>query len=154
MRHADEMAAVLAFPSLYRFTGGVAPTTGRLRARYRSQVRGSSSDGSQGWLNWIVRVGSGAAVGYVQATLERDGGTDRLVAGLGWIIAPFAQGRGIATRASARVVEWLSDAGVQEFRADIHPGNTASARVARKLGLVPSSTIVDREVRWILVPGR
>lgn len=154
MEHADEMAAVLAFPSLYRFTGGAAPTTGRLRARYRSQVRGSSRDGSQGWLNWIVRGGSGAAVGYIQATLERDGGTDRLIAGLGWVIAPFAQGRGVATRASARVVDWLCDAGVQEFRADIHPGNTASAAVARRLGLAPTPTVVDREVRWVLIPDR
>ncbi|WP_220150046.1 GNAT family N-acetyltransferase [Acidipropionibacterium virtanenii] len=150
---AGEMAGVLADESLYRFTGGSAPAPSRLRARYRSQVRGASSDGTQGWLNWIVRPEPpGAAVGFVQATLERRSRTfeDLLVASLGWVVGPVWQGRGIATRATGAVLEWLVSRGVAEFRAHIHPDNAASQKVAAKLGFRPTGLVLDGEIRWVL----
>ncbi|MEE8870074.1 MAG: GNAT family N-acetyltransferase [Acidipropionibacterium acidipropionici] len=147
---AEEMAGVLADESLYRFTGGSAPSLSRLRARYRSQVRGASSDGTQGWLNWVVRVAPDRAAGFVQATLE-DHGPVR-VASLGWVVGPAWQGRGIATRAAGAVLGWLASRGVAEFRAYIHPDNAASRRVAAKLGLRPTVFVLDGEVRWVSGP--
>lgn len=156
VEHAEEMVAVLAPESLYRFTGGGAPNVARLRARYRSQTRGQSSDGSQGWLNWIVRCEPpGVAVGYVQATLEHQRGrrdrpdADILVASLGWVITPSAQGHGIATRTCAEVIDWLSAQHVSRFQALIHPENTPSVRVAQKLGFEPTGAAVADEIRWV-----
>ena len=42
---AEEMAAVLAAPSLYAFTGGEPPSAELLRDRYAAQVAGSRGGG-------------------------------------------------------------------------------------------------------------
>lgn len=69
VEHADEMHALLDDPTLHTFTGGQPADVHELRARYARQVLGRSPDGSQRWLNWIVRHrGTGRAVGTVQAT--------------------------------------------------------------------------------------
>lgn len=71
-----------------------------------------------------------------------------LVADLAWVVTPSEQGRGVASEAAAAVVTWLSLSGVGRLQASIHPDNTASARVARRLGLAPTSVHVDDEVVW------
>jgi RimJ/RimL family protein N-acetyltransferase len=142
---AEEMAAVLADPGLYRFTGGTPPTADDLRLRYTAQVEGRSPDGAQGWLNWIVRDRTtGEALGYVQATVE-DGSAD-----LAWVIGTAAQGRGTATEAAAAVLGRLREQGTSTFTAHVHPDHRASARVAEKLGLAPTDVVVDGEIRWTL----
>src|SRR6185503_13248208 len=52
---AGEMVVVLADPALYAFTGGEPPSVESLRRRYALQVVGQSPDGTETWLNWIVR---------------------------------------------------------------------------------------------------
>ena len=37
---------------------------------------------------------------------------------------------------------------MQTVHALIHPGNAASAAVARRLGMTATSVVVDGEVRW------
>ena len=59
------------------------------------------------------------------------------------------QGRGYATEAAQALVGWLHGHGVANVTASIHPGNAASAAVARRAGLVPSSEVVDGEVVWV-----
>ncbi|MHA3704866.1 GNAT family N-acetyltransferase [Jatrophihabitans sp. YIM 134969] len=140
---AAEMADVLADPALYRFTGGHPPGPDSLRRRYTAQVVGGSPDGRQQWLNWIVRdLTTGAAVGFVQATVER--GT----ADVAWVIGSAHQGRGFATEAAAVVVDRLREQGVDVVRAYVHPGHLASAAVARAAGLVVTGRVVDGEVEW------
>ena len=55
VEHADELAPVLEDPLLHSFIGGEPADRDQLRARYRRQVAGRSPDGSQRWLNWLVR---------------------------------------------------------------------------------------------------
>lgn len=146
---AEEMAAVLAAPELYTFTGGTPPTVDDLRARYRRQVVGCSPDGTQLWRNWIVRpVGTEEAVGYVQATVAGDHSS----ADIAWVIGSAWQGRGYATVAAAAMVDWLGRRGVERFRAAIHPDNAASNAVARRLGLQPTDEFDDGERVWVLSP--
>ena len=38
--------------------------------------------------------------------------------------------------------------GVERALAHIHPHHVASQRIARHLGLAPTDTVVDGEVRW------
>lgn len=54
---------------------------------------------------------------------------------LGWVLAPDAQGRGYATEAAQAAVSW-GDRRFREARTVclIHPENTASIRVAVKVG--------------------
>ena len=147
VRHASEMTRALAPLVLYRFTGGEPPTYDELEARYRRQARGRSDDGRAGWLNWIIRpIGGGPAIGFVQATLTRRG--VELVADLAWLVTVSEQGRGLAREAGSAVMAWLPSIGVGRLQAHVHPDHTASARVAERLGLAPTTTLVDGEVLW------
>lgn len=141
---AEEMVPVLADPALYRFTGGSPPSAGDLRRRYRAQVAGSSPDGAQGWLNWIVRESAtGRPVGYVQATVEQHRSAE-----VAWVIEPRSAGRGLASEAAAAMVGWLRGRGVAPVTAHVHPVHRASARVAERIGLVRTGVVVDGEDVW------
>lgn len=143
--HATEMSAVLAAPELYAFTGGEPPTSDELHSRYQRQSLGHCPVGDAGWLNWVIRVkDKQTAVGYVQATLVIDGGV--LTADIAWLITPSAQGRGIATEASAVMLAWLLSQHVARVRAFIRSNHQVSARAGQHLGLTPTSPVVDGEV--------
>jgi RimJ/RimL family protein N-acetyltransferase len=145
--HTVELHPVLADPALYAVTGGAPPTPGELRDRHGRQAAGASPDGSQGWLNWVLRLrDTGAVAGFVQATVRRDG--DVLAADLAWLVGTAVQGRGLATEAALAVVEELRGRGVARFGAWVHPGHAASGAVARRCGLVPTGQVRDGEVHW------
>ncbi|MEO6827450.1 MAG: GNAT family N-acetyltransferase [Microbacteriaceae bacterium] len=152
IRHATEMVDVLADASVYAFTEGEAPSLARLESRYTTQTAGRSPDGSQQWLNWIVRrQDSDAAVGFVQATVERiAGGAENptLVANLAWVVAPAHRGQGIASEATGAMIGWLRLHGVGSFAAFIRPNHFASIGVARNQGLHPTSIAKHGETRW------
>jgi RimJ/RimL family protein N-acetyltransferase len=148
---ADEMVDVLADPRMYGFTGGGPPTLPSLRERYRRMVVGRSPDGTEWWLNWIVRVpgDDAVAVGVVQATVAADGVT----AEVAWEVGVPWQGRGFAGEAAAAMVDWLLGAGVGAVTACIHPGHAASAAVAVRAGLAPTDELVDGERVWRRTSG-
>lgn len=143
---ADEMADVLSARELYEFTGGNPPSVDDLARRYAVQTCGRSADGSQEWLNFIVTQGvDGRAVGYVQATIPTHGGASEIA----WVIGQEWQGRGYATAAARLLLDELDARGVREVIAHIHPEHEASQRVALRLGLVATDTVVDGEMRWV-----
>ncbi|MER7894150.1 GNAT family N-acetyltransferase [Micromonospora sp. NPDC094482] len=147
VEHAAEMAPLLRDERLHEYIGGEPASLEQLRARYARQVTGQSPDGSQGWLNWIVRHReSGQAVGTVQATVRLDG--ERTVAELAWVVVAPQQGRGYAGEAAAGMVGWLDGHGIRALIAHVHPDHRASARVAERLGLRATETVVDGELRW------
>lgn len=145
--YAAEMVGVLADPSHYEFIGGAPPTGDDLERRYAAQCVGQSVDGSQWWLNWVIRnKNSGLAIGFVQATVHHR--TRGLCADIAWVVAREAQGRGAATEAARAMIGWLRRHNVSTFAAYIHPEHAASITVAKRLGLAPTSTIEDGELRW------
>jgi RimJ/RimL family protein N-acetyltransferase len=147
---AEEMAPLLADPSLYAFTGGQPPTLEELRAQYERQATGRSPDGAESWLNWIVRRrDDGQALGFVQAAIAADPPPPApLTAVLAWVLAVRFQGQGYAREAVGELVPWLDGVGVQRLVAYIHPQHAASMGVARALGLEPTGERVDCEVVW------
>lgn len=59
----------------------------------------------------------------------------------GYWVAPWARGRGVATRATRRLAEWaLREKGFERVELRAAPGNAASAAVARKAGFVAEGT--------------
>ena len=59
-----------------------------------------------------------------------------------WSLAPEAQGRGYATEAARAVLDYaLGPLGLPEVLAEIDEGNTASARVAERLGLTAFAVV-------------
>jgi RimJ/RimL family protein N-acetyltransferase len=143
--HADEMAPLLDDAALHASVGGAPLSLEDLRDRYARQEGGRSPDGRERWLNWIVRErASGAAVGYVQATVDEDAGTVEVA----WVIGSGFQGNGYAAEAAAAMVARLGEDDIRVITAHIHPDNEASAGVARAIGLTPTSVVVEGEVRW------
>ena len=93
------------------------------------------------------------AVGYGLWVLRPDG-EERLAGTAGlrpledlgleiiWSLAPDAQGRGYATEAARAVLDYaLGPLGLPEVLAEIDEGNTASARVAERLGLTAFAVV-------------
>lgn len=148
--HAEEMAPLLDDPALHAFTGGRPARLGELRDRYARQARGRSPDGTERWLNWIVRLErTGEPVGAVQATVTASDHGGSSGAELAWVIAAAHQRCGYAREAAAGMARWLREQGVSVLAANIHPRHEASIQVARALGLAPTGEIVDGEVRWV-----
>ena len=77
----------------------------------------------------------------------------KLSADIAWVVAPEAQGRGVATEATRAMIQWLQERGVRSFGAFVHPQHRASMAVAKNQGLAPTSTIEDGETRWELKIG-
>jgi ribosomal-protein-alanine N-acetyltransferase len=63
------MFAVLADPAIYEFENAPPPSPEWLAHRYELLESRGSGDGSELWLNWVVRLPGGALAGYVQATV-------------------------------------------------------------------------------------
>ncbi|MFF8984243.1 GNAT family N-acetyltransferase [Streptomyces globisporus] len=141
--YAEEMAAVLADPALYVFTGGEPPAPAALRARYERQCAGSPDPGER-WWNWVLRVREdGSLAGYVQATVRGPR------AEIAWVVGTPWQGRGYASEAAQGLAAHLVSAGgVRELVAHIHPDHAASAAVAVAAGLGPTGEWEDGERRW------
>lgn len=148
--HADEMAAVLADPALYSFTGGSPPTPPELRARYERWLTGSP-DPSVTWCNWVIQLpgSAGCLAGTVQATISTAG--SQPLAEVAWVVGRPWQGRGIAREAAQALVAWLQRQSVGTVIAHIHPDHSASAAVAAAAGLTATDHWEDGERRWLLV---
>ncbi len=167
------MVGLLADRSLYSFYDDErSPSLDELRERYSRQAGGLSPDGREVWHSWIVREReSGAAIGFVQATVGATAGTSlasvdtrttpydgMTSAELAWVIAVPWQGRGYATEAAAAVRDGVRGPGsatgddVTLVHAHIAPGHVASESVARHLGLHPTDVTHEGETRWELDP--
>lgn len=145
--HADEMAPLLDDVDLHTFIGGQPATRDELKGRYTRQVVGRSPDGLQRWLNWVVRRRDNwRAVGTTQATVSEQDGA--LTADVAWVIGSSQQRQGYAREAAEVMVWWLRHQGVEVVVAYVHPQHHASMSVARAIGLAPTDTVVDGEVRW------
>ena len=143
MDHAVELARALDDDRLHTFTGGRPAAEEELRDRFTRQVAGRSPDGGETWLNWVLRRrDTGESIGTVQATVVGAS------AQLAWVVAVPHQKAGYAREASLAVRDRLRDDGVTRFSAYIHPEHAASAAVARALGLGPTGTVVNGEIRW------
>jgi len=68
--HAVEMFAVLSDPAIYEFENAPPASVEWLRQRFSRLETRRSPDGSEHWLNWVVRLPSSGLVGYVQATVS------------------------------------------------------------------------------------
>ena len=135
--HADEMFAVLSDPAIYEFENQPPASLEWLRERYLRLESRRSPDAGELWLNWIVRLPSGEAAGYVQATLR--GAT----AAIGYEFASRYWGRGLASRAVQAMMNELAGAyGAGNFTAVLKGRNLRSLRLLQRLGFAAASPAV------------
>lgn len=150
--HAAELAPLLDDAGLHAFTSGEPATLDELIARYERQAADWSADGTQQWFNWVLRRrDDGRTAGYVQATVWSDDG-GALTAELAWVVAAPYQRLGLAREAAAAAAAWLTAHGVRRLVAHVHPDHTASAAVARSLGMKSTDVQVEGELRWVADP--
>ncbi len=67
------MFRVLSDPAIYEFENHPPESEEWLAHRYELLENRRSPDGTEKWLNWVVRLPSGEAAGYVQATVLSSG---------------------------------------------------------------------------------
>jgi ribosomal-protein-alanine N-acetyltransferase len=121
----------LSAAAIYDYIPGQPPlSVSALRERYVRLETGRSTDGSERWLNWIARLGSGQCAGFVQATIHAG-----LTADFAFVFAPEHWGRGVAFEACQAVLPHLvRDFGVRALFATVDPRNSRSIRLLGRLG--------------------
>ena len=135
--HAQAMYAVLREPALYQYLDhGPPPSAEHVRGVYERLEQRVSPDGSQGWLNWVVCLGSsGTPMGFVQAT--------RVSARTAWVaylLGSAYWGRGHAHAATAAMLEHLASRhAITEFLATVEKENLRSVALLSRLGFERAS---------------
>jgi ribosomal-protein-alanine N-acetyltransferase len=130
--HAAELFAAISDPALYLYIDGGAPESEELLcARLLRLESRLSPDGTEHWLNWIVRTATGQLAGYVQATVTPDGSAE-----IAYVLgrAHWRQGYGYAA-CTAMIRELRATYGVTRVTATLDPANAASVALVRRLGL-------------------
>jgi RimJ/RimL family protein N-acetyltransferase len=114
---------------------------------------------------WLARYDAGRATGTKEAfAIESDDEEGTLLgvalmvdadraagsAELGYLVAPEARGRGVATAAVRALTRWALDEGLQRLTLLIDAGNAGSRAVAERCGYALERIDHDAELR----PGR
>jgi RimJ/RimL family protein N-acetyltransferase len=150
--HAAEMFTLLQDPRIYEYENEPPQSEAWLRERYAKLETRQSRDGSEHWLNWVVRVSSGEAIGYVQATVEPGGR-----AFIAYVLASRWWGQGLAQEAVRAMMQELRIAyRATHFVAVFKKRNARSRRLLARLGFVPVALpeIEEDEAAMECVPPR
>ena len=134
--HAEELFPIFAETKLYRFIDGKPPATVEdLRSFLARSESRKSPDGSEHWLNWVVRKSSGEAVGFVQATVAANLETD-----IAYTIGSKFWGNGFALQAVTLMLNKVAvEYQVKQFFVVAEKQNIQSVRLAEKLGFLLAS---------------
>jgi RimJ/RimL family protein N-acetyltransferase len=140
--HAVEMFDVLSDPAIYEFEHQPPASVDALHRRFSLLESRVSPDGTEQWLNWVVRLPGGELAGYLQATV-----LDQGRAYVAYELASRFWRRGIATAAlGAVLVELASHYSVHEAFAVLKAANYRSRGLLTKLGFGPLPP--QRQAPW------
>ena len=133
--HAEEMFAVLSDPAIYEYENEPPRSLEWLRERFTKLETRRSADGTEHWLNWVIRIPTSELIGYVQATVHPDGR-----AAIAYELASRFWGRGLAQAAVQSMVPALKEAyGVRRLSAVFKRRNQRSQRLLERLGFSPAT---------------
>ena len=139
-KHAVELYPLLADPAVYHFIDEPMPQSCEaLRERFRKLESGQSPDGTELWLNWVIRLDKRYAVGFVQATVYQDHTAD-----IAYVLGKKYWGKGHAFAAVYHMLHLLATKyAVINLRALVDHRNTRSISLLDRLGLQPKYYIED-----------
>jgi RimJ/RimL family protein N-acetyltransferase len=133
--HAPEMFELLCDPAIYEYENEAPASAQALVERFTRLESRTSPDGTQQWLNWIVRLHSGDVAGYVQATVHPDGR-----AAIAYVLGSRYWGKGIASRSVVAMIGELREHhGARDCIAILKSMNGRSLRLLERLGFAPAS---------------
>ncbi|MBK8323496.1 MAG: GNAT family N-acetyltransferase [Betaproteobacteria bacterium] len=128
--HAREMYDLLGDPAIYEFENAPPESLEWLEGYYRKLESRKSADGTEYWLNWVVRLPGERAMGFVQATVYRGGWAD-----VAYVFSSAHWGRGYASEAVEAMMEELAACwGVVRCEAVFKSANLRSRRLLDRLG--------------------
>lgn len=131
--HAEEMYGILSDPGLYEFEGEPPSSPAWLHDRFTRLESRRSEDGTEQWLNWVIRLATGELAGYVQATVLADGQSH-----VAYVLGSRFWGRGIAQiSVRAMLQELTTHHGSRELIAMLKSDNWRSRKLLDRLGFVP-----------------
>jgi RimJ/RimL family protein N-acetyltransferase len=132
--HLGAVAAMLSDPEVMRFTRVPDPTPADFPQQWLAIYEEGRRDGTREAFAAFDGDGDGAFAGVALAFgIDRDEGE----AELGYMVAPAARGRGVATAMLRALTDWaFAETGVQRIRLVVDVENPASLRVAERAGYV------------------
>lgn len=134
LAHWEEYAAAWADPRLTEFIGGEPRSRNTSWGKFLMGI-GLWPIFGYGYWSFVERrgggfVGNGGLAQFERGIAELDGFPEA-----GWAFVPNAWGKGYATEAMSAIFDWADNQRkLPEIRCIIDPGNTASHKVAAKLG--------------------
>lgn len=124
------MFVVLSDPAIYEFENAPPASLEWLTQRFTKLESRRSADGTEQWLNWVVRMPTGELAGYVQATVTKQG--------LAYVAYEFASQywrRGIGSASVGAVLDELAaHYAVRTFVAVLKARNFRSVALLQHLG--------------------
>lgn len=130
----EDVTRLWADPEVTRFIGGRTSTREECWARL---LRYAGSWALLGYGFWTFRnratnayLGEGGLLQGQRALEPGFGETPEI----GWALAPSSHGKGYAREAVAAILAWSEAQGMDRLVCTIEPSNTASVRLAQKLG--------------------
>ena len=129
--HAAVLYPLLLDEQIYTYLPENAPISlASLEERYEFLSAGTSPDGREHWLNWVLfEEETDAAIGYLQATVASE------FASIAYVLNPAYWGKGYATEAVKAMIDYLfSSFDIASIRAEINPENSHSIRLIERLG--------------------
>ena len=129
--HAEAMFELLRDEAIYGYLDySPPPSVQYLRDLYARLEARMSPEGSETWLNWVIRPRGQPLAGYVQATVSPSRS-----AHVAYILASKYWGSGYAHGAMLAMLEHLASAyDVERCRATVEVENQRSVRLLERLG--------------------
>jgi RimJ/RimL family protein N-acetyltransferase len=143
-KHVPGVAAMLDDPSLLRFTRVPEPAPADFASIWVTRYAEARREGTR---EAFAIVEDGEFLGLALApTIDRE----TLTAELGYVVAPSARGRGVASEALRRLTEWAFGEGMLRIELLISADNAASKKVAERCGYVREGVLRNAYLK----PGR
>jgi RimJ/RimL family protein N-acetyltransferase len=127
---APAWLAVVTKPAVARFLPSTTPRTiDDMHAWIDAKIEHQEREGFSAWP--VVRKSDGALIGICGLMRGEDGGVE-----MGWAFDESVWGQGFATEAARAVLAFAAgNLGITRLYALIDPANSASVRVANRIGL-------------------
>ena len=117
-------------------------------------VHAAAADAAPAALSRRPECGSGRHQEHCEHQLAtRSQKEDELAAKVAWVIGTERQGQGDAREAAGGAGDVAATPGRPDLDRHVHLEHEASKAVARALGLAPTETLLDGEVRWEALTG-
>jgi RimJ/RimL family protein N-acetyltransferase len=129
--HTDEMFVILQDKEIYKYIPTNPPKdVSELETRYKKLETRSSPDGSELWLNWVLRQKIDTSlIGRFEATIYKNH-----TALIAYELASKYWGKGFAFEASKKIIEILaSEYQITKFKANVDTRNKSSIKLLEKL---------------------